>query len=477
MGVFATCLWHLSLLALTSAALSITNHTIDDQAPAGVAYSPAGQRNTSLHGPTAFLNIISQDYNPEDLFNGTTSHFPSLDDASIDVDFIARPCISGNAIYVFAAIRTLSEDGNVIGEIAACRFILDGVSVGNYSTTTSRGAFDVSAYSNISIPDGEHTLRMVIYPNPHLNFFAFDYVVYKYVMIHYYEPECQVMWLSDGDHTFTSTSSTPSSSAAAASSVAAASTFKTKKKIIVGAVVEGITALLHLERVCFLPDRRRWKGPSDSEKSTRTAVADSSKSEEVSHSDAAPPGDILSPSVLDTVALAQELRTLKEEFNQFRQNAEGSSTAISETTSATRSLSTMKRDQTRALQDHGEGYSAADAPVHTDSGLRLMVGRRAVDELPAAAADLYGGLMCCTIRGLQEMALPQIKLVTTVMEQRRRSETAFSDLCTEAQAGSLTSPMHDSVANRRLEVQREPRHARPMSRRPLLLLYPPSPSR
>jgi hypothetical protein len=62
---------------------------------------------------------------------------------------------------------------------------------------------------------------------------------------------------------------------------------------------------------------------------------------------------------------------------------EGSSAEGSESASRARSLSMMKRDQTRALHDHerGVGVGVSDTLVHTDSGLRLTAGR-VVDEVP-----------------------------------------------------------------------------------------------
>lgn len=62
---------------------------------------------------------------------------------------------------------------------------------------------------------------------------------------------------------------------------------------------------------------------------------------------------------------------------------EGSSAKGSESASRARSLSMMKRDQTRALQDHEHsvGVGVSDTLVHTDSGLRLTAGR-VVDEVP-----------------------------------------------------------------------------------------------
>jgi hypothetical protein len=82
----------------------------------------------------------------------------------------------------------------------------------------------------------------------------------------------------------------------------------------------------------------------------------------------------------DSVGIAEQLRALEVQLP--KQHAEGS-TARSETNvSVGRSLSTMKREQTRVVQNQA-GYSSGvvDSLVHGDSGLRLTAGRM-VDELP-----------------------------------------------------------------------------------------------
>ncbi|KAJ7187386.1 hypothetical protein C8R46DRAFT_1184986 [Mycena filopes] len=92
------------------------------------------------------------------------------------------------------------------------------------------------------------------------------------------------------------------------------------------------------------------------------------------------------PASQDAVS-AEQFRLLQEEVRQLRQQRAGSSTAGSsiagsDTASLGRSLSIMKREQTRALVEHGErGDGVTDTLVHTDSGLRLTAGRT-VDELP-----------------------------------------------------------------------------------------------
>ncbi|KAJ7643161.1 hypothetical protein DFH06DRAFT_602977 [Mycena polygramma] len=86
-------------------------------------------------------------------------------------------------------------------------------------------------------------------------------------------------------------------------------------------------------------------------------------------------------------ALAAKLLALEAEVKQLKaERGEGSSSASNtDAASLTRSLSTMKRDQSRTVRDHQEGYTGADALMHTDSGLRLTA-ERTVPELPPTYA-------------------------------------------------------------------------------------------
>jgi hypothetical protein len=98
--------------------------------------------------------------------------------------------------------------------------------------------------------------------------------------------------------------------------------------------------------------------------------------------DASQGTNIAVPQEQDAAAITNQLRILQDQVQQLIQDrAEGSSTAGSDTASVTRSLSTMKRDQTRVVREHQLGHVVTDSLVHTDSGLRLTAGR-VVDELP-----------------------------------------------------------------------------------------------
>ncbi|KAJ7757332.1 hypothetical protein DFH07DRAFT_772815 [Mycena maculata] len=381
MLILLTCLWHFSFFVLTSAVL--TNHTIDDQAPTAIEYFPPGTRNTNIDTPITAGDNIVQDFNLTQLFDETVSYFPSIainTPATINVNF------TGNAIYVFAAIPGISAPDSAslhVDGTTDCQFLIDGVAVGNFSTTVSAvGSYNRSIYSNNAIPDGAHTLQIVV-PVHHVNgtnFFALDYVVYT---------------SDDADPTSslgTSTSSTSTPSSVIAASTASQKT-ATPIAAIVGGIAGGIAVLLAsiiLLFLCRRSRRQRTNESSDFEKLTPTTRADPRPP------NMSPPDAVHISSEPQPAALAQEIQMLKEQFNLFRQHAAGSSAtghetasvarSYSMTSSAVTSFSTMKRDQTRAVHRQ-DGYGRTDALLHTDSGLRLPTGLRVVDELPPTYAE------------------------------------------------------------------------------------------
>ncbi|KAJ7133925.1 hypothetical protein C8R43DRAFT_1133163 [Mycena crocata] len=88
------------------------------------------------------------------------------------------------------------------------------------------------------------------------------------------------------------------------------------------------------------------------------------------------------PVAIDPVA-AQRIQLLAEQVRRLTEHAEANSAVGSDAASVAmgRSLSTMKREQNRPVQQGQRGPFAADALIHTDSDLRLTAGR-VVDELP-----------------------------------------------------------------------------------------------
>ncbi|KAJ7187399.1 hypothetical protein C8R46DRAFT_1059648 [Mycena filopes] len=196
-------------------------------------------------------------------------------------------------------------------------------------------------------------------------------------------------------HTASSGSATPSgvldtaSSASASPSgvlhAAVASGAKRPVGAIVGGVVGGIALILALAGGCMLSRQAKRGGGQTPQMMEESAPRQNDPL--LTRSPSVPVIAVTNtgPAWQDPMA-AERLRLLEEEVHQMRQSRAGSSNARSSVTdsdaSLGRSLSTMKREQTRALAVHGEGgESVRDTLLHTDSGLRLSAGRM-VDELP-----------------------------------------------------------------------------------------------
>ncbi|KAJ7111363.1 hypothetical protein C8R44DRAFT_799388 [Mycena epipterygia] len=79
-------------------------------------------------------------------------------------------------------------------------------------------------------------------------------------------------------------------------------------------------------------------------------------------------------------ALAAEVRALKLQVQRLEAGRADDSTALT-TPSSSRSLSTLKREQTDAVWGHQYGYNDSNTLSLTDSGLRMSAGRGA-EELP-----------------------------------------------------------------------------------------------
>ncbi|KAJ7187394.1 hypothetical protein C8R46DRAFT_1342498 [Mycena filopes] len=191
---------------------------------------------------------------------------------------------------------------------------------------------------------------------------------------------------SSGTPTVVSTIGTVSSSTSSGSPTSLASHHKAPVGAIAGGVIGG-TALILAFLVGWILSRRKkhTNGP------TTPAMQESASLQDHPLLTQSPSVAILTatktePPSQDAVS-AEQFRLLQEQVRQLSQQRAGSSTAGtsvagSDTASLGRSLSTMKREQTRALVEHGErGEGVTDTLVHTDSGLRLTAGRT-VDELP-----------------------------------------------------------------------------------------------
>ncbi|KAJ6473417.1 hypothetical protein C8R47DRAFT_1076709 [Mycena vitilis] len=311
---------------LLAAAIQ-TNHSIDDASPL-VKYLPSDSMACiGCAGQTSFGLDTSK------LHNGTFSFFnPAFSvPAALEMNF------TGFALYIFLALSPGQPTGGL-------RFIMDGASVGIRANESSPGEarYNVSAYANTSLADGRHTFRMeLLLPSDGA---IFDYAVY------------------------TSSGSEPEPDPACPT-VHACPTFCFESR-----------------RNCRRKRQRNIPAMGQSRVSTDTQ-APPKEPAVLAPVAPAPSAPLEAPPTdqMASVATQEEVRILREQLEQLRQRVEGGSSATpttgSETASLARSLSSMKREQTRALQAQRQGGDVTDNLVYTDSGLRLTVGR-AVDEPP-----------------------------------------------------------------------------------------------
>ncbi|KAJ6451867.1 hypothetical protein C8R47DRAFT_290859 [Mycena vitilis] len=359
-------LWLLIVPVLVAAA-GQTNHTIDD-ASALVSYLPGGLDGMACGGCNSTTSLDQWSLDGSKLKDGTFSVFlpppiPFGGDTAMEFNF------TGTAVYIFLAfepISTLTPEPT-----AALEFFLDGVLVGtrNNIPNNSPAQYNIPAYSNSSVPNGSHTFRMGV-PGPVI----FDYAVYT-------SNDDEVVSSGTSGALPSSTTGLSSASGSEASSsstvtphISSGSIAQKKAPVaaIAGGVVGAIVLLFGLV-VGFLLMRRtqhrnnKWRNtPSMEEESTAGLFVPVTTS----------------PAVQEEIA-AERFHVLQQQVQRLEQRVEGSSSAGSDTASLGRSLSGMKREQTRALQ--GSGRTITDNLVYTDSGLRLTAGRaeeRVVEELP-----------------------------------------------------------------------------------------------
>ncbi|KAJ7511312.1 hypothetical protein B0H11DRAFT_1954678 [Mycena galericulata] len=369
---------HLLFLSLLWRRVSavLTNYTIDDQAPSAVSYVPGMSLGVTL----ATENIIDPDsgWNGAKLFNGTYTTFTGT----------ANITFSGVLVYVFLAHPEVSKEEpalDIEGE-----FLIDDVPFGKVSLAVSGPANSTSfvAYINPMLSNGPHKLTILA---TSLDGLYLDYVVYTTEGT---EGASSAADSSLGSSSAMTTSSatgtqspslTQSQSGAQSSSNTAilSSQRKFSGAFIGGATTGCVAGLLALLVGLLLCRRARSKATTDfelAEKSHRNPhdtgeTSGYSADVDEAHNSANP---------RPRRQLAEEVRLLREELQELRQSAAGSSSIISSDssrpTSVTRSVSTMKRAQTLAVHDYQERNGVRDSLVHTDSGLRLSLARGVVEE-------------------------------------------------------------------------------------------------
>ncbi|KAK0454155.1 uncharacterized protein EV420DRAFT_1311059 [Desarmillaria tabescens] len=177
----------LILLQQTLVEGELINHTIDDtlgdeSTGVQVDYSPAGQ---SSNGNTLVWRNASQCSDcaivPDRSFamNGTwtgATYYSSLENTTAGLTF------HGSAIYIYLIVSNYPKSTGLVSDVI-CDFRMDGKVVGHYSHVTDgtyQFQYDVLAYSNASLNDGDHTLLIEI-TGSDSSYVIFDYAVYTYV--------------------------------------------------------------------------------------------------------------------------------------------------------------------------------------------------------------------------------------------------------------------------------------------------------
>ncbi|KAJ7662774.1 hypothetical protein DFH06DRAFT_1396954 [Mycena polygramma] len=380
-------LWFLWLRVLFAVGLQ-TNHSIDD-ASALVQYSWLDGNTPPCPTPGCLGSAGDFGIDASGLHNGT---FTAMNGGTtVEFNF------TGIAVYIFVAVE--SKDPTIL---LSPIFYLDNVGVywGNNLPTTppAEPQYNASVYANQSIPNGFHTFKMAIYGHA-----LFDYAIYT---------------TNDPDPT-SSTKPKPSPSAHTPP-VTSSSITKPPVGAIVGGVV-GAVALIVLVLVGLTLARRakygkgrhtsamERSGPRDTnpvdtskepepqpvEALSRTTHTSSTAQENLRLGEQV---RLLTDEVLrlkeredasgaENLRLAEQVRLLTDELLRVRERGDASSTAASETASMGRSISTMKREQTQALQQHRRASNVPDSTVRTDRGVRLTVGRAEEDMPPNYVAD------------------------------------------------------------------------------------------
>ncbi|KAJ7107505.1 hypothetical protein C8R44DRAFT_858006 [Mycena epipterygia] len=367
MALFSACL---SLFLARTVLAALRNHSIDDAGPL-VRYIP------STDGLCVGCAPIDQ-YDHSELNNGTVTTYSVVDDS--DVVRAIEMNFTGSAIYIYLAAAWVPTVLN-----QQCGFLLDGAIVGDpaiFFTTTSASTarYNILAYANTSMPDGAHTFQIVLSQKTTVNF---DYAIYS----------------SSNDPETTSSSVTPSATSNRSISVSvttAPPASTPKKKITVAAIVGGVVGIvgaiafsLALASTILLCPRSRRRRTNTSPSIKEVPLPPLGGAVTTKHPPPAQPGghtvglDEEDGAAEDNAAaLVAQVRALKAQVQRLKsERAVDSRTAGSDTAPVPRSLSTMKRAQTRAVRAHQAGYTETDALVHTDSGLRLTAGR-VVEELP-----------------------------------------------------------------------------------------------
>ncbi|KAJ6629921.1 hypothetical protein B0H10DRAFT_1985829 [Mycena sp. CBHHK59/15] len=375
-----------SLCGLGRAAL--TNHTIDDTSPLVVWKNP---------DPTRFdvpmeCNATTLPSDPlQTIEYGSMigGGFSDVQAGTFVVPF------TGSAVYVFVATLRSTQ----------CRFLLHGENVAVFYHPPTQPAVSVLGYSNTTIPNGLHIISIATESGIWIDF---DGIIYSSDDEETSSVNASVspsqssstqplaistLTPSSGSSTHTSSSD---GSAPTSSSTSIADTVSPQKKssvaAIAGGVVGGVLLIAALLFGCvFLRRRVARKNISLNDVPRGNNGTPFSPH---SDPDVAPDLEFNPYSAYSEprLNLAEQVRLLENQNTQLRVALQGQADTASrvstvsmlsdtptQTASLPRSLSTMKRQQTRMVQSYAS--SASDVLMHTDSGIRLEPGR-VVEEVP-----------------------------------------------------------------------------------------------
>ncbi|KAJ7187384.1 hypothetical protein C8R46DRAFT_288567 [Mycena filopes] len=350
-----------------------TNHTVDDTSP-----QLSGNQQCQYCGSAAQLGFDTGRLN-----NGTVT---TVESTVLQFNF------TGTAIYIFIAIPAIGTmyfpfgatgvgyvmdnyppDGKDTGTLGV--ITLDGEGVTNTAPTfpiLNVSQYSYCAWSTTNLADGPHSLELQIGGLP----IMLDSIVYT----------------SNVTNPGASSKPTPTdvpNSGVSASSISATSLGPHNKApvAIAGGVIGGTVLILgFLVGWVLLRRAKHAKEPTSPVMEESVIPAQHN----LLITQFSPDGGVITAT--NTGALsrdavsAERFRLLEEEVRQLRQQRAGSSTvrtslADSDATAPGRSLSTLKREQTRAVMEHERGEGVTDRLVHTDSGLSLTAGPT-VNELP-----------------------------------------------------------------------------------------------
>ncbi|KAJ7611393.1 hypothetical protein DFH06DRAFT_1308447 [Mycena polygramma] len=373
-------LW-LMLVPVLFTAAGPTNHTVDDASAQWVI------------GPQTLMcdacTNVTYGFDPTKLNNGTFALFPWAIAGSGDASTTTMELtFNGTAFYVFVPVQ--AANNALLPSIEGLFFDVDGGRVGNYTPPAqlpSEPQYNVSAFAMTGLLDWKHTLS-VWAPNGGM----LDYIVYT-------SNEPDVASSSPGaTSTITVFSSPQSSPTRGAPQISSNSRTKPRTAAIAGGVVGGTAAFFMCLAGLFLMGRARRnqeektlgakppatdpvvlsKEPVQLEAEAPFVAAELSRGRESTTAASGP----------DDHGLAQQMRLLADEVQRLRQRVDGSSTTASDSDSLSRSISTMKREQTQVLHQHGQlGTHVTDSLIRTDSGIRLTAGRAEEDLPPTYGAE------------------------------------------------------------------------------------------